>query len=184
MLLLPFTMVCNGLDMQSLITHDHPKSSLVAIRYLYTSPLPYQYLNLLYQLSQTLSNNVILFQSLKTNKNNPSKTLNPTKQILKTSHHISTHLDAKIYQVQLSFTKIGHDVAQLSSTDETIAIAIENLEGFNQLFFRIGILHLARHQGQEFWEINGSIAICIHLSGRRNSIYVQGRSMGYRYRFS
>ena len=36
-------------------------------------------------------------------------------------------------------TKVGHDVAQLSSTDEAIAIAIENLEGFNQLFFGIGI---------------------------------------------
>merc|ERR1719510_1642986 len=42
-------------------------------------------------------------------------------------------------------TEIGHDVAQLSSTDETIAIAVEDLEGLNKLFFGISIFRYIRN---------------------------------------
>merc|ERR1712134_221053 len=49
--------------------------------------------------------------------------------------------------------KIGHHMPQLRSTNESVAIAIENLESFNQLLFCIGVLHLASHQRKELWEI-------------------------------
>merc|ERR1719272_1178843 len=55
--------------------------------------------------------------------------------------------------------KVGHDVTKLSSGDETVAILVENLEGL----LGIGVLHLASHQVEELWEIDGSGAISINL---------------------
>merc|ERR1712151_584704 len=61
------------------------------------------------------------------------------------------------------FPEIGHDMAELCCTDEAIAIAIENLEGLNELLLRVRVLHLTRHERQELWKINGAIAIGVHL---------------------
>merc|ERR1719333_1866683 len=46
--------------------------------------------------------------------------------------------------------EICHDVAQLGSTNESVAIAVEDLECFNQFLLGIRVLHLSCHQGQEF----------------------------------
>ena len=52
--------------------------------------------------------------------------------------------------------QVGHDVAQLGGGDETVAIAIENLEGLDELLLCVGVLHLAGHKGKELGEINGA----------------------------
>merc|ERR1711924_275685 len=59
--------------------------------------------------------------------------------------------------------EVGHHVPQLRSTDESIAIAVENLESFDELLLRVSVLHLTSHQRKELWEIDGSIAISVHL---------------------
>ena len=38
--------------------------------------------------------------------------------------------------------EVCHDVAQLCGTDEAVAIAVKHLEGLDQLFLRVSILHL------------------------------------------
>jgi hypothetical protein len=38
-----------------------------------------------------------------------------------------------------------------------------HLEGLEDFLFRVSILHLARHESQEFWEVNCTVAIRIHL---------------------
>lgn len=68
----------------------------------------------------------------------------------------------------------GHDVTQFSSGNETIVIAVENLnrsvrsspyirsniaaatylEGLTDLLLRVGVLHLAGHHGQELCQDN------------------------------
>merc|ERR1719424_884358 len=50
---------------------------------------------------------------------------------------------------------------QLRSADETVPIAIEDFESFDQLLLSVGVLHLTGHQRQELWEIDRSISICI-----------------------
>merc|ERR1719162_2253091 len=60
-------------------------------------------------------------------------------------------------------SEICHDVAQLCGTDEAVAIAIENLEGLDELLFGVSVLHLACHQRQEFWEVNCAVAVRIDL---------------------
>ena len=52
--------------------------------------------------------------------------------------------------------QIGHDVAQLGSRDETVAIAIEHLERLDELLLGVGVLHLAGHKRQELGEIDGA----------------------------
>merc|ERR1719189_1223662 len=59
--------------------------------------------------------------------------------------------------------KVGHDMTKLRSTDEAVAIAIEHLEGFDQFLLGVGVLHLARHEGQELWKVDGAITICVDL---------------------
>ncbi len=61
------------------------------------------------------------------------------------------------------FTKVGHDVTKLGGRDEAISVLVKDLEGFKDLFFAVGVLHLAGHHGQEFREINGSAAIGVDL---------------------
>ena len=59
--------------------------------------------------------------------------------------------------------EIGHHMAELCSRDETVLILVKHAEGLLQLLLRISVFHLARHEVQEFWEINGTIPISINL---------------------
>ena len=43
-------------------------------------------------------------------------------------------------------SKVGHHVAQLCSTDEAVAIAIEDLEGLNQFLFSVSVLQVVTLQ--------------------------------------
>jgi hypothetical protein len=43
-------------------------------------------------------------------------------------------------------SKVGHHVAQLCSTDEAVAIAIEDLEGLNQFLFSVSVLQVVSRQ--------------------------------------
>merc|ERR1719189_1967031 len=60
-------------------------------------------------------------------------------------------------------TKVGHDMAELRSADEAVAVAIEHLEGFDQLLLCVGVFHLARHEGQKLGKVDGAITICVDL---------------------
>merc|ERR1712086_432481 len=52
--------------------------------------------------------------------------------------------------------KVGHYMTQLSSGDETVSVLVEHLEGLLDLLLGVSVLHLACHQVEELWEINGS----------------------------
>eukprot|EP00413_Alexandrium_margalefii_P011874 CAMPEP_0204533936 /NCGR_PEP_ID=MMETSP0661-20131031/12586_1 /ASSEMBLY_ACC=CAM_ASM_000606 /TAXON_ID=109239 /ORGANISM="Alexandrium margalefi, Strain AMGDE01CS-322" /LENGTH=124 /DNA_ID=CAMNT_0051540357 /DNA_START=83 /DNA_END=454 /DNA_ORIENTATION=+ len=43
--------------------------------------------------------------------------------------------------------QVRHDVAKLGRTDEAVAVAVEDLEGLDQLLLGVRVLHLARHEG-------------------------------------
>lgn len=45
----------------------------------------------------------------------------------------------------------GHDVSEFGSGNEAVVIAVEDLEGFADLLLRVGVLHLARHHGEELF---------------------------------
>ena len=60
-------------------------------------------------------------------------------------------------------TKGGHDLSELSGGDELVSISIEDLEGFSEFFLGIGVLDLSGHQGEELWEIDGSVSVSIDL---------------------
>nr|ACR33849.1 unknown [Zea mays] len=59
--------------------------------------------------------------------------------------------------------EVGHDMAELSSRDETILVLVEDAKGLLKLLLGVGVLHLPCHQVQELWEVNGPIAISINL---------------------
>mgnify|MGYP007078551665 CR=1 FL=1 len=50
-------------------------------------------------------------------------------------------------------TNRSHDVTQLSRRDEAVVVAVEHFEGLTDLLLRVGVLHLARHHGQELWRV-------------------------------
>merc|ERR1719211_160116 len=55
--------------------------------------------------------------------------------------------------------EIGHHVAVLGRTDEAVAVAIKDLECFDQLLLCICILHLPCHQRQELWKIDRAVPV-------------------------
>ncbi len=59
--------------------------------------------------------------------------------------------------------KVGHDMSELSSADEAIAVLIENAESLTDLLLAVGILHLTGHHGEELREIDSSVSISIHF---------------------
>merc|ERR1719218_220464 len=59
--------------------------------------------------------------------------------------------------------KVGHDVSELSSADEAIAVLVEDLESLNNLFLRVSVLHLTGHHSEELREVNGAVAISINF---------------------
>ena len=97
-------------------------------------------------------------------------------------------------------TEVSHDVSQLSSRDETVAVLVEHLgaatispycsprskhcnttaarthtktgkpaattphlEGLEDLLLGVSVLHLARHERQELGEVDGAVAVGVHL---------------------
>merc|ERR1719215_1005542 len=65
--------------------------------------------------------------------------------------------------VRQLLAQVCHHVTQLSRRNETITVTVKDLEGFDQLLLGIGVLHLSCHQRQEFREVDGTVAISIHL---------------------
>nr|GMD75587.1 hypothetical protein TCSYLVIO_006561 [Ipomoea batatas] len=59
--------------------------------------------------------------------------------------------------------QIYHHVPQLTGRDVAILVLIKHLESFFKLLLCIKYLHFLGHEVQELGELNGSIAICIHL---------------------
>eukprot|EP00442_Polarella_glacialis_P057006 CAMPEP_0115076334 /NCGR_PEP_ID=MMETSP0227-20121206/16373_1 /TAXON_ID=89957 /ORGANISM="Polarella glacialis, Strain CCMP 1383" /LENGTH=128 /DNA_ID=CAMNT_0002463471 /DNA_START=127 /DNA_END=510 /DNA_ORIENTATION=+ len=59
--------------------------------------------------------------------------------------------------------QIRHDVTKLCCADEAVAVAIEDLEGLDELLFGVRVLHLPGHQREELREVDGSVAIGVHL---------------------
>jgi len=60
-------------------------------------------------------------------------------------------------------SQVGHDVPQLGGGDEAVAVLVEDTEGLPDLLFAVGVLHLARHHGQELGEVDCAIAVGIDL---------------------
>merc|ERR1719444_193145 len=60
-------------------------------------------------------------------------------------------------------TQVGHHMTELSCANETVAIAIEDLEGFDEFLLCVSVLHLPCHKRQELWEVGCAIAVCINL---------------------
>src|SRR6218665_1526288 len=61
--------------------------------------------------------------------------------------------------VRKLLAKVGHDMSQLSSRNEAIAILVEHSKRLANLFLGISVLHLSCHHCQELREVNGSIAL-------------------------
>jgi hypothetical protein len=57
----------------------------------------------------------------------------------------------------------GHDVPELSSGDEAVVVAVEDLEGLADLLLGVSVLHLARHHGEELGEVNGAVVVGVNL---------------------
>lgn len=49
----------------------------------------------------------------------------------------------------------GHDVAQLGSGDESVVVAVEDLERLPDFLLGVGVLHLAGHHGKELCGVAG-----------------------------
>merc|ERR1711925_52771 len=58
-------------------------------------------------------------------------------------------------------TQVRHDMPQLCSTDEAIAITVEHVESLNELFLSVCVLHLSCHQREKLWEVNSAVSVCI-----------------------
>ena len=59
--------------------------------------------------------------------------------------------------------EVRHHMAQFSGGDESVSISVEDLEGFDEFFLGVGVLHLPGHQGQELGEVDGAVAVGIDL---------------------
>merc|ERR1712057_40607 len=59
--------------------------------------------------------------------------------------------------------EVGHDVTELSSGDEAVAVLVEDLEGLLDLLLGVGVLHLLSHEVEELGEVDGAGAIGIDL---------------------
>ena len=67
------------------------------------------------------------------------------------------------FLVRQLFSQVCHDVTQFGGGDETIAVLVKDLEGLEDFLLGIRVLHLARHHGQKFGEINGATTVGINL---------------------
>lgn len=54
-------------------------------------------------------------------------------------------------------------MTELSGTDEAIPVLVENLECLLNLLLAVCVLHLARHHGEEFWEVDRTITVGVNL---------------------
>jgi hypothetical protein len=57
----------------------------------------------------------------------------------------------------------SHDMAKLGGGNEAVVVTVEDLERLADLFFGIGVLHLARHHSEEF---------CVKKSGYGSSCFL------------
>mmetsp|Transcript_17193 Transcript_17193/g.43122 ORF Transcript_17193/g.43122 Transcript_17193/m.43122 type:complete len:228 (+) Transcript_17193:318-1001(+) len=74
---------------------------------------------------------------------------------------LTNHLLNLLFRELLA--QVGHHVPELSSRDVAVAILIEHTEGLLQLVLVVCVLHLAGHEHEELWEIDGAVAISVHL---------------------
>jgi hypothetical protein len=56
-----------------------------------------------------------------------------------------------------------HNVPELGCTDLAVVVFVKDLEGFHNLFFRIGVFHLAGHHGEEFRKIDRVVTVGVDL---------------------
>jgi len=59
--------------------------------------------------------------------------------------------------------EVCHDVPELGSADESVAVLVKHAECFTNLLLTVCVLHLPRHHCQELGEVDCAIAISIHL---------------------
>jgi hypothetical protein len=85
-------------------------------------------------------------------------TVNPSVTILVS---LSDHLVDLVVGELLA--DAGHDVSKLSGGDEAVVVAVEDLESLADLLLGVGVLHLARHHGEELGKVNGAVVVGIDL---------------------
>lgn len=85
-------------------------------------------------------------------------TVNPPIPIL---IRLSNHLIHLVIRQLLADTR--HDMSELGGGDEAVVVAVEDLEGLADLLLGVRVLHLARHHGQEFREVNGAVVVGVDL---------------------
>lgn len=60
-------------------------------------------------------------------------------------------------------SQIGHDVSEFCRRDEPVSVLVEDPEGLPNLLLGIRVLHLPGHHGQELGEVDGAVAVGVHL---------------------
>ena len=60
-------------------------------------------------------------------------------------------------------SEVSHDMTELSSADETVAVFVEHPEGLSDLFLTVCVFHLPGHHGEKLGEVDGSVAVGVHL---------------------
>ena len=73
------------------------------------------------------------------------------------SDHLLHHLLPQI------LPQVGHHQTQLVDTDKAVAVLVEHLEGFSDLFLAVCVLHLAGHHDEKLCEVNGAVTVSVHL---------------------
>lgn len=58
-------------------------------------------------------------------------------------------------------SQVGHHMSEFCCWNQTISISIEHFEGFDELFFGVGVLHFSGHERQELWEVDCTVSISI-----------------------
>ena len=63
-------------------------------------------------------------------------------------------------QMQL---KIIESIDDLYTGNVSVAVLVEDSEGFSQLLLVVGVLHLLRHHLEELFKVDGAVSVFVHL---------------------
>ena len=75
-----------------------------------------------------------------------------------------SHSDHLLHHLLCHFLpQAAHHETQLLHADQTIAVLVEHLEGFSDLFLAVCVLHHPDHHSEELSDVNGAVAIRVHL---------------------
>jgi hypothetical protein len=70
--------------------------------------------------------------------------------------------------------EVGHHVPELGGRDEAVLVLVEHAERLPELLLRVAVLHPARHQVQELREVDGAVAVGVHLGDHVLQLRLRG----------